>query len=70
MSLPECLVKLIHLGVIDEVIRPLQAGKEAQIYLIISDGEQRVAKVYKEVIERSFKHRSAYTEGRTVQNSR
>jgi len=70
MSLPECLVKLIHLGVIDEVIRPLQAGKEAQIYLIISDGEQRVAKVYKEATERSFKHRSAYTEGRTVQNSR
>jgi RIO kinase 1 len=61
---------LIDLGIIEDVIRPLQAGKEAQIYLVTSRGELRVAKVYKEANQRSFKHRSAYTEGRRVQNSR
>lgn len=70
MSFPDSLTGLIDLGIIDEVIRPLQAGKEAQIYLVISRGQLRVAKVYKEANQRSFKHRSTYTEGRRVQNSR
>ncbi|MEE2750591.1 MAG: PA4780 family RIO1-like protein kinase [Myxococcota bacterium] len=70
MSVPGPLAELLDLGVIDEVIRPLQAGKEAQVYLVISKGETRVAKVYKESNQRSFKHRSDYTEGRRVRNSR
>jgi len=70
MDLPPALKGLIDIGVVDEIIRPLQAGKEAQIYLVDSRGERRVAKVYKEVSVRSFKHRSAYTEGRRVQNTR
>jgi RIO kinase 1 len=70
MSFPDSLMGLIDLGIIDEIIRPLQAGKEAQIYLVIARGELRVAKVYKEANQRSFKHRSTYTEGRRVQSSR
>ena len=70
MSLPKPLTELLDLGVIQEVIRPLQAGKEAQIFLVMSQDEIRVAKVYKEAMQRSFKHRSDYTEGRRVRNSR
>jgi RIO kinase 1 len=57
-------------GVIQDVIRPLLSGKEAQIYLVTAGDEQRVAKVYKEAHLRSFKHRSQYTEGREVRSSR
>jgi RIO kinase 1 len=67
---PPALTALVDLGVIDEVLRPLQAGKEAQVYLVNSKGRTCVAKVYKEALNRSFKHRSTYTEGRIVQNSR
>jgi RIO kinase 1 len=71
MSLvPTVLEDLIDLGVIDEVLRPLQAGKEAQVYLVNAKGRTCVAKVYKDAATRSFKHRSTYTEGRTVQNTR
>lgn len=70
MRVPERLLPLMDQGVIQEVIRPLMAGKEAQIYLVESRGELRVAKVYKEAANRSFKHRSVYTEGRKVRNTR
>ncbi len=61
---------MLDLGVIDEVLRPLMSGKEAQVYLVRSGEEHRVAKVYKDAENRSFKHRSAYTEGRRHRNSR
>jgi len=70
MRVPNSLQPLYDQGVITEVIRPLMAGKEAEVYLVVSEGEQRVAKVYKEAQHRSFKHRSDYTEGRRVRNSR
>jgi RIO kinase 1 len=70
IRVPEALVPLVDQGIIDEVIRPLMAGKEAQVYLVVADGTLRVAKVYKEVEHRSFKHRAAYTEGRKVRNTR
>lgn len=70
MRIPESLVSLLNHGVLDEVIRPLMSGKEAQIYLVVSGGEERVAKVYKEAQNRSFKNRAEYTEGRGVRNSR
>ncbi len=57
-------------GIIEEVIRPLQAGKEAQVYLVKAGGEVRVAKVYKEVDYRGFRNRADYTDGRRVRNSR
>ncbi|MCP4805699.1 MAG: serine protein kinase RIO [Proteobacteria bacterium] len=70
MRVPPSLVPLVEEGVIDEVIRPLMSGKEAQVYLVRSGTEQRVAKVYKESTNRSFKHRSDYTEGRKTRSSR
>ncbi len=70
MRVPESLTPLVEQGLIQEVIRPLRSGKEAQIYLVRVDDEERVAKVYKEAQNRTFKHRSQYTEGRTVRNTR
>jgi RIO kinase 1 len=58
------------MGVIESVVRPLMSGKEAEVYVVISGGEPRVAKVYKEAQHRSFKHRAEYTEGRSTRNSR
>jgi RIO kinase 1 len=70
MRVPEALVPLVDMGVVDEVLRPLMAGKEAQVFLVRVGDELRVAKVYKEANHRSFKHRSAYAEGRGVRNTR
>jgi len=70
MRVPEELIALVDDGIIDEVLRPLMSGKEAQIYLVKSGGQECVAKVYKDANNRSFKHRADYTEGRKVRNSR
>lgn len=70
MRVPTGLLSLLDHGLISEVVRPLMSGKEAQIYLVISEGEERVAKVYKHATKRSFKHRAVYTEGRKIRNSR
>jgi RIO kinase 1 len=70
MRMPDSLAVLIDYGIIQEVLRPLMSGKEAQIYLVVSEGEERVAKVYKEANARTFKHRAEYTEGRKTRNSR
>lgn len=70
MKTPESLVTLVDCGILQEVVRPLMSGKEAQIYVVVADGHERVAKVYKEATQRTFKHRAAYTEGRRTRNSR
>jgi RIO kinase 1 len=70
MRIPERLAPLVDQGIIEQVIRPLMSGKEAQVYLVRSRGEVRVAKLYKELDHRSFRHRSDYTDGRRVRNSR
>jgi RIO kinase 1 len=70
MRMPEALSSLVDEGIIEEVLRPLMSGKEAQIYLVVADGKQCVAKIYKEAQNRTFKHRADYTEGRKVRNSR
>ena len=70
MYQPECLATLIDLGLIQEVVRPLMSGKEAQVYLVVSEGELRVAKVYKTAQNRTFRQRAEYTEGRSVRNTR
>ena len=70
MREPESLTPLLDQGIIQEVVRPLMSGKEAQVYLVVSDGELRVAKVYKTAHNRSFRQRVEYTEGRDVRNSR
>lgn len=70
MRLPDALSSLVDDGIIEEVIRPLQSGKEAQVFIIRFEGSLCVAKVYKKSNNRSFKNRAAYTEGRKVRNSR
>jgi RIO kinase 1 len=70
MKIPERLEPLVDQGIIQEVIQPLRSGKEAQVYIVVSDGEYCVAKVYKDAEHRSFRHRAGYTEGRRVRNSR
>ncbi len=70
MRLPDVLSSLTDQGVVDEVVRPLKSGKEAQVYLVRIGGEPYVAKVYKDASARSFKQRAAYTEGRRVRSSR
>lgn len=70
MRIPPTLEPLVDMGIIQEVIRPLMSGKEAQLYVVVAGGEERVAKVYKEANQRSFKQRADYTDGRSVRNSR
>ncbi len=70
MRTPESLVTLVEHGIIQEVVRPLMSGKEAQVYVVLAGGEECVAKVYKEATQRSFKHRVEYTEGRRTRNTR
>lgn len=70
MKTPESLESLVDLGIVQEVVRPLMSGKEAQIYVVVAGGDECVAKVYKEATQRTFKHRAEYTEGRRTLNSR
>jgi RIO kinase 1 len=70
MRVPDTLLPLLDAGIIQDVIRPLMSGKEADVYLVEVDGEVQVAKTYKDAAHRSFKHRAEYTEGRKVKNSR
>jgi len=57
-------------GLVDKVVRPLKSGKEATVYVVLSEGEIRCAKVYKEANKRGFHKQALYQEGRKVRNSR
>ena len=70
MKTPESLASAVDCGIIQEVVRPLMSGKEAQVYVVVAAGSECVAKVYKEASQRTFKHRVEYTEGRRTRNSR
>ena len=70
MRIPDTLSTLAEYGIISEVERSLMSGKEAEVYLVVSAGERRVAKVYKDAQNRTFKHRADYTEGRKTRNTR
>lgn len=70
MRHPKSLDTLVEHGIIEEVLRPLMSGKEAQVYLVVSEGRLCAAKIYKDAQHRSFKNRADYTEGRKVRNSR
>jgi len=70
MKIPKCFDTLVVNGFVDEVIRQLMSGKEAEVYVVQSHGEIRCAKVYKEAGMRSFSQQSQYQEGRKVRNSR
>ena len=70
MQIPPALTPLFDDGILEQVVRPLRSGKEAEVFLVISRGELCVAKVYKDLDERSFKNRADYMEGRKTRNSR
>ena len=70
MRIPPSLASLIDDGIIDDVVRPLMSGKEAEVYLVLVDDEERVAKVYKDAQQRTFKNRAVYSEGRRTRDSR
>lgn len=70
MKIPKRIQPLIDDGLVDEVIRRLMSGKEADVYVVRCGSEIRCAKVYKEAIKRSFKQAVQYQEGRKVRNSR
>jgi RIO kinase 1 len=70
MKIPKRLLPLVEDGLVDEVHYQLMSGKEATVYVVLSQGEIRCAKVYKDVMKRSFKKAAQYQEGRKVKNSR
>jgi len=70
VKIPKRLKPLVEDGLIDEVIRPLMSGKEADVFIVRCGSEFRCAKVYKEAGKRGFKQATKYQEGRKVRNSR
>ena len=70
MKAPPRLQALIDEGLIDQVVRQLMSGKEAQVYVVRCGDETRCAKVYKEATQRSFRQAVDYTENRKVKNTR
>jgi RIO kinase 1 len=70
MKTPNSIEPLVRDGLVDEVLRPLKSGKEASVYVVLSEGEIRCAKVYKDVNKRGFHKQAQYQEGRKVRNSR
>lgn len=70
MKIPKRIQPLVDDGLVDDVIRRLMSGKEADVYVVKSGDEVRCAKVYKEAVKRGFKQAVTYQEGRKVRNSR
>lgn len=70
MKIPNRLQPLVDDGLVDEVMRRLMSGKEADVYIVRCGTDIRCAKVYKEVAKRNFKQAVQYQEGRKVRNSR
>jgi RIO kinase 1 len=70
MKPPKRLQLLIDEGLIDEVLRQLKSGKEADVFVVRCGEDIRAAKIYKEATNRSFRQAVDYTENRKVKNSR
>ena len=70
MKIPKRMKPLVEDGLVDEVIRPLMSGKEADVFIVRCGSEIRCAKIYKEADKRGFKQATQYQEGRKVRNSR
>ena len=70
MKAPKRLQVLIDEGLVDEVVRQLMSGKEANVFVVRCGADVRCAKIYKEASERSFRQAVDYTENRKVKNSR
>jgi RIO kinase 1 len=63
VKIPKRLQPLVADGLVDEVIRPLMSGKEADVYVVRCGSHIRCAKIYKDAIKRSFKKAAQYTGG-------
>jgi RIO kinase 1 len=70
MKVPKRIAPLVEDGLVDEVIRPLMSGKEADVFIVRCGSNIRCAKIYKEADKRGFKQAAQYQEGRKVRNSR
>ncbi|WP_299729189.1 PA4780 family RIO1-like protein kinase [uncultured Endozoicomonas sp.] len=70
MRTPKRIQPLVDEGLVDEVLRQLMSGKEADVFVVRCGSEVRCAKVYKEAVKRSFKKAAQYQEGRKERNSR
>jgi len=70
MKIPKGLQPLVEDGIVDSVVRQLQSGKEASIYIVACGEELRCAKVYKAAEHRSFHNAVQYREGRKSRGSR
>ncbi len=70
MKPPKRLQILIDEGLVDEVVRQLMSGKEANVFVVRCGDQVRCAKIYKDATERSFRQAVDYTENRKVKNSR
>ncbi|WP_298772684.1 PA4780 family RIO1-like protein kinase [uncultured Shewanella sp.] len=70
MKIPKRIQPLVDEGLVDEVLRPLMSGKEADVYVVRCGHDVRCAKIYKEADKRSFKKAVEYREGRKGRNSR
>jgi RIO kinase 1 len=70
MKTPKKFDLLVQNGFVDEVVCQLMSGKEAEVYVVLAQGELRCAKVYKDSANRSFSKQAQYQEGRKVKNSR
>lgn len=70
MKTPKRLQPLVEDGLVDEVLRSLKSGKEADVFVVRCGDEIRCAKVYKEATKRNFRNNVLYQEGRNVRGSR
>ncbi len=70
MKIPKRIEPLVEDGMVDEVLHALMSGKEADVYVVMSEGVARCAKVYKEADKRGFRQSVLYREGRGERNSR
>ena len=70
MKIPKGLQPLVDDGLVDTVVRRLQSGKEASVYIVTCGDRLRCAKVYKDAEHRGFHKLAQYQEGRKTRNSR
>jgi RIO kinase 1 len=70
MKIPKRLLPLVEDGLVDDVLRSLKSGKEADVFVVRCGDEIRCAKVYKEANKRNFRNNVLYQEGRNVRGSR
>ena len=64
------LQELYDQGIITTVVKQLKSGKEATVYVALSDSGTVAVKLYHDIFTRGFRNDSIYRAGRFVGNSR